>query len=181
MPDVFRVSATGAGVTYYPEFVARELGYFADENLDVVTDVPPNKDLVATNIAADTADAALGGIWRPLMYRGRLKTFSVFLQVCDRFGGVVLGRPSDTPFAWTDLIGKLVLVPSGAPSPWLLLQGILRRAGVDATRVKFLQDLTGPEMHALFRGGMGDYLLSAPPVSDVLGVWVTSENWSVTG
>ena len=37
--DIVRISSTGAGVNYFPEFVARELGFFADEGLDVKVEV----------------------------------------------------------------------------------------------------------------------------------------------
>ena len=40
--DAVRISSTGAGVNYYPEFVARELDFFADEELHVTVDVRCN-------------------------------------------------------------------------------------------------------------------------------------------
>ena len=43
--DIVRISATGAGVNYFPEFVARELGFFADEGLDVTVEVLGNAEL----------------------------------------------------------------------------------------------------------------------------------------
>ena len=40
--DIVRVSATGAGVNYFPEFIARELGFFADEGLEAKVEVLGN-------------------------------------------------------------------------------------------------------------------------------------------
>jgi len=67
MADGIRVSATGAGVNYSPEFLARELGYFEDEDLDVVTEAPGHGPYVPRALADGGADIGLGGIWRPLM------------------------------------------------------------------------------------------------------------------
>lgn len=65
--DAVRVAATGAGLGYYPSFVAAELGFFADENLEVHVDVP-GPWRVAQMLRSGDADIVLGGIWRPLMY-----------------------------------------------------------------------------------------------------------------
>jgi NitT/TauT family transport system substrate-binding protein len=163
-----RVAATGAGVAYYPAFVAQEFGYFADEGLEVETTVPGLGPWVARALASGEADVALGGIWRPLMYRGRLTTLYAFAQLCDRCPFVLLSRHRVERFTWKDLVGRTVLVPDGAPSPWIMLQGVLRLAGVDQAEIRFIQQLGSEEMIELFGHGLGDYLVAAPPTSEVL-------------
>ena len=155
MRDKVRIAATGAGVAYYPEFVARELGYFEAEDLDVETTVPGLGPWVARALTARTAEVALGGIWRPLMYRGRLATLYAFAQLCDRCPFLLLSRRPAGSFEWRQLIDRTVIVPDGAPSPWILLQGILRQTGTDVGRIRFLQQVQRDEAVELFRAGRG--------------------------
>jgi NitT/TauT family transport system substrate-binding protein len=166
--DVLRVSATGAGISYYPEFLARELGYFADERLRVETEAPGHGPWVVRAIDDGRADVVLGGIWRPMMYRGRLATYRTFAQLCDRAAGVLVSRRPVEGFTWSDLLGKSVLLPDGAPSPWMLLRGVLLRAGVDLSGIRFIQDFLASEATDLFRGGLADFYLTGPPTSDLL-------------
>ncbi|MBI4182487.1 MAG: ABC transporter substrate-binding protein [Proteobacteria bacterium] len=168
MPDRLRISATGAGVSYYPEFLARELGYFADEDLEVVTEAPGHGPWVARALRERTAEVVLGGIWRPLMYRGRLDAFVAFAQLCVRCPTLVIGRRAAPNFRWADLIGRTVVVPDGSPTPNMAFVGILRRKGVDPEKVNIVEDFHADEALSLFRGGLGDFFLAGPPGSDAL-------------
>ena len=82
MSEALRVSATAAGISYYPEHVARVLGFFEDEGLVVTTEAPGHGPWVTRAVLGGQADMALGGIWRPLMYRGRLDDFMSFALLC---------------------------------------------------------------------------------------------------
>ena len=168
MGDIVRISATGAGVPYYPEFVARALGFYEALNLDVVVDVFGNGPVVPRNIAAGTGDIGLGGIWLPMLYRGRVTSFYPFAQLCDRYSGVVVARQPMENFSWSDLAGKIVLSPAGAPNTHTILHGILRRNGVDASSMRLVADFVNEEASNLFRGGFGDFYVLQPPASTLL-------------
>jgi len=165
--DVVRISSTGAGVNYYPEFVARELGFFAGEGLDVRVEVLGNGPGVPREVGSGAADVGLGGIWLPMLYRGRLHTFMPFAQLCNRLAAVLLARKPVERFRWADLSGRIVVAPGGAPNFWMVVASTLRRAGVDPFSVRFVADFMGEEAINLFRGGFGDFFIGMPPVSDV--------------
>lgn len=168
MGDLVRISATGAGIPYYPEFVARALGFYEALNLDVVVDVFGNGPVVPRNIAAGTGDIGLGGIWLPMLYRGRVESFYPFAQLCDRYSGVVLARQPMDSFSWSDLEGQIVLSTAGAPNTYTILHGILRRNGVDGSTVRLIADFVNEEASNLFRGGFGDFYILQPPASTLL-------------
>jgi NitT/TauT family transport system substrate-binding protein len=165
--DIVRISSTGAGVNYYPEFVARELGFFADEGLDVKVEVLGNGPGVPREVGSGAADIGLGGIWLPMLYRGRLHTFMPFAQLCNRLAAVLLARKPIERFSWADLPGRIVVAPGGAPNFWMVVASTLRRAGVDPFGVRFVADFMAEEAINLFRGGFGDFFIGMPPVSDV--------------
>ncbi len=169
MMDRIRITATGAGLSYYPEFVARELGYFEDEDLLVETQAPGHGPWVTRALRDGSADIALGGIWRPLMYRGRLEKLCPFAQLCVRCPSLVVGRAPIEGARWSDLVRRKVVVPDGSPTPLMALLGILRRHRVDPWQVKWISDFHHEEAWSLFRGGLGDFYVASPPASDVLG------------
>jgi NitT/TauT family transport system substrate-binding protein len=168
MGDIVRISATGSGIPYYPEFVARALGFYEDLGLDVVVDVFGNGPVVPRNIASGAGDIGLGGIWLPMLYRGRVADFFPFAQLCDRYSGVVLARQPMASFSWSDLAGKIVLSTAGAPNTYTILHGILRREGVDASSMRLVADFVNEEATNLFRGGFGDFYVLQPPASTLL-------------
>ncbi|MDP6603414.1 MAG: ABC transporter substrate-binding protein [Rhodospirillales bacterium] len=168
MSDRIRVAATGAGVNYYPEFLARELGYFEDEGLKVLTEAPGHGPYVPRALAEGAVEIGLGGIWRPLMYRGRLSSFMPFTQLCLRCPNHVLAREPRSDFDWTDLIGRKVLVPDGSPTPFIYLVAILKENGIDPGAVRFIRDFHAAETEDLYRGGLGEFVVTASPLSEVL-------------
>ena len=169
MTDLVRVADSGSGVYYAPQYLALELGFFAEEGLQVETEVPGGARLVEY-LSSGRADVALGGIWRPLMYRSRLETLVAFAMLCARNPQVLVARnpPQGDGFAWQDLVGRSVILPAGAPSPGMFLSSILRRAGVDASGVRFVRDLQEQETVRLFRAGLGDFYLAMPPLAEEL-------------
>ena len=92
MTDLIRISATGSGVNYYPEFLARELGFYEEEGLTVQVAVHGNGPVVPREVGSGAADLGLGGIWLPMLYRGRVHTFMPFVQLCNRLDAVLLSR-----------------------------------------------------------------------------------------
>jgi len=158
--DRFHVSATGRAVNYLPEYVACELGYFRDVDLEVTAEVPQPWTKVLDHINAGAAQAALGGVWVPLMYRARVRDYFAFAQVSGRCPMAIVHRNSGKPFRWDSLYDNVVLVTGGnGSSPFLYLSGLLYRAGVEAARIRFVHDLSTPMLAELFVGGMGDALV----------------------
>lgn len=169
MSDVVRISSTGAGVNYYPEFVARHLGFYQDEGLRVDVEVLGNGPGVPHAVGSGSADVGLGGIWLPILYRNRLDTFIPFAQLCNRLAAVLLARePLAQPFRWADLQGKIILAPGGAPNFWMVVAAGMRAAGLDPSSVRFVADFVGDEVVNLFRGGFGDFFVGMPPLADTL-------------
>src|SRR5262249_26814966 len=115
---------------------------------------------VLDDINSGAAEAALGGIWVPAMYHGRVRNYVVFAQLNARFPMALLTRTAPEPFAWQSLEGKVVLVPgAGGAAPYLFFAGLLRESGIDVAGIRFVHDLSGDMLASLFAGGMGDALV----------------------
>lgn len=158
----FHVTATGHSLNYLPEYMAGRLGLFASQGLEVTADVPRPWDLVLHELRQGEADAALGGVWVPSMYRDRVHRYTAFAQVANRAPLAIVGRGASAKcgFDFADLRGRTVLMKgSNGASVGLFLKTLLREKSIDPRDVNYIQDLDGAMLSELFVGGMGDYLL----------------------
>jgi NitT/TauT family transport system substrate-binding protein len=91
-----------------------------------------------------------------------------FAEVCSRSGFFLLSREPRPGFRWGDLVGRTVLSFAEAPTPWQCLLTVLRRNGVDPTRVRIERHRPTSEAVAAFRAGEGDFLEQPQPVVERL-------------
>jgi len=160
----FHITATGHSLNYLPEYVATWQGFFAEEELTVSATVPSPWDRVLEELRDGSADAALGGIWVPSMYRDRSTLYSPFAQVANRAPLAVVGREAPEDFSWSSLVGRTVSMKgSNGASVGMYVKLVLRENGIDPREVNFIQDLDGAMLSTLFAGGMGDYLVVDHP------------------
>lgn len=160
MPDRYHVSATSHWPNYLPEYVAAARGYFADEDLEFSRDAPDDWTVVLKKLADGTADAVLGGLWVPAMYKGRGRDYVAFAQLNATNPKAILARDPSPGFVLSDLEGKLVLAPgAGGTAPYMHTAGLMRKVGVDLSKVDFIRDLSSSVLTELFLGGMGDAIV----------------------
>lgn len=159
--QTFNLTATGHNLNYLPQYIAQRHGFFQDQGLELVTDIPTPWDGVLDALAAGEADMALGGIWVPSMYRERVENYTVFAQIANRCPLALLKHGSPEGFKLTDVAGKTVLMKSGGgASVGLFFKMLLRENNIDARAVDYVQDLDGLMLGNLFQGGMGDFFVT---------------------
>jgi NitT/TauT family transport system substrate-binding protein len=157
-------------LTYVPHHVAENLGLFARYGLtvDVNYNSGPGGSWLADVLADGGADIARGGVWIPLMYRGRLEELRIFAQLCGRNTQVIVSREPCPNFRWSDLYGKKLLISASSTSQWMYLEGVLLENGVDLDRIKFIRDLDESTTNRLWRGGFTDFYLVYSPQAEAL-------------
>jgi NitT/TauT family transport system substrate-binding protein len=157
----YAVSATSHWPNYLPEYIAADHGYFAQEGLDFARWAPETWTDVLPDLDQGRAQAVLGGIWVPAMYHGRGREYRAFAQLNARNPKAIVTRRPTPDFHWSDLAGRTVLAPgAGSAAYYLHTAGLLRRAGVDPHRVRFIRDLSTGTLTELFHGGLGDFLIT---------------------
>jgi NitT/TauT family transport system substrate-binding protein len=165
-----RVTPSAPAPNYAPGYLAEDLGFFAQEGLKVDSTIVsgPGSSWLSDNLIDGLADIALGGVWIPLAYRDRIADLDPFALVCSRNPQVLIGRAPVENFTWDHAYGLTVLLPLSSTSQWLYLEGCLRDAGYDPTRITFVRDLEEQAMSRLWRAGLGDFILVFPPLSEDL-------------
>jgi NitT/TauT family transport system substrate-binding protein len=156
-------------IFYAPLPVAIRGGHFAAEGLEVDPETPALAAGTVDALLSGVADVSLSGIMRSfeLLDRGGARLVH-FAAVNDRNGFFLLSREPRPRFAWPDVVGRTIISFGGAPTPWLCMQAVLRRHGVDPARVTFRRDLSTPDAIAAFRAGQADFIEHGPPVIDQL-------------
>lgn len=168
-PGRLRVVQAFRSIFYAPLPIAIHGGHFAAEGLEIeLATAEPAAATVDALLSGD-ADVALSGLMRSfeLLDRGGAR-LPHFAGVNDRNGFFLVSRDPRPGFGWSDLIGRTVISFGGAPTPWLCMQAVLRRHGVDPARVRFLRGLSTPDAVAAFRARKAEFLEHGPPVVDQL-------------
>ncbi|WHU46402.1 ABC transporter substrate-binding protein [Gordonia sp. L191] len=156
------ISATSHALNYLPAYLADSDGLFARRGLDVELIARDPWTGVLDDLAADSAEVALGGLWVPAMYAGTATQFTTFAQLNHQFPKALVVRTDALvgEFAWTDMEGTTILAPGiGGSAPYAFTAGLMREAGADPRSVTFLRDLSTPMFLDLFRGGLGDAIV----------------------
>ncbi len=154
-------------VFYAPQYVAMELGFFADEGLDIVLTNGGGADKVMTAVVSGQSDIGLAGPEACIYVynQGKDDYPVIFGQLTKRDGSFLVGRSGDD-FHWSDLNGKTVIGGRAGGVPEMTLEYVMRHNGVipqeDATVDTSVQFNM---MAGAFTGGQGDYVTLFEPTA----------------
>lgn len=168
MPEAIRVVVAFPLPFYTPIWAARRMGALEAESLTATILVPTPGQTVDL-IQRGEADVALSGVMRSFVLADRGgPRLTAIAEVNSRDGFLLLSRTPAEAFAWRDLErGRLILFGE-APTPWMCLQAVLRRHGVDPGRLSLIRDLSVADATRAFLAGDGDYLETPQPNGEEL-------------
>ena len=154
---------------YAPVYLARRLGLFAAEGLDATIASPePGKTIDA--IASGEADIAVSGVMRAHVAAGLAapRRLVAIAEINSRDGFVLVSRKPPGAFRWADLGGMRLILFAEAPTPWMCLQHVLRREGVDRDEIALIRGLPAEQAIEALRTDRGDYLQTTLPAAEEL-------------
>lgn len=168
--DKFHVSATGLSMNYLPQYLAEELGYFKDVDIEVTNSVPADWTQVLKDVDSGAAQAALGGIWVPSIYKQHgIRDYFAFAKLSSKCPMILVSRSPIENFTWNSLEGKRILCPGGnGISPYMFLSGCMREHGVDMSDVDWIHDFTAGMLFEGFKCGWGDIIVLPPHMAEIL-------------
>jgi len=155
-----RLVETFHTVFYAPLYVAKQLGVFEAEGLEVIPHTLAPGDNSYDALKGGRADMALGGPMRSLVAaEAGDAAFPVsFIEVNSRDGFMLLARRPVQAFRWYDLEGKSVVSYREPPTPLMCLLSVLKRERVLVDKVKLLTEALVPMAIEDFRWGRGDFI-----------------------
>ena len=166
MSATIRIASAGLEMTGLPILVAGALGYLDAEDLRVEFSGHNGGPDAARAVLDGEADLGIGGLWRPLMYRGRVVDLTVIGQIMARAAITLVRRRPREDWTAGHLAGTVVIDASAAPSPRALIEGLVSEAGEAPVRI--ITGLGAKEASSVFLGGLGDFLVASPTTATAL-------------
>jgi len=166
-----RVSEVTRSVFYAPQYVAIELGFFADEGLEIDLITGDGADRVMTALLTGAVDIGFSGPEATIYVfnEGRADYAVVFAQVTKRDGSFLIAREPMPDFEWTDIIGSHVLPGRRGGMPFMALEYVVRQHGVvPGDDVYFDSSIQFAAMVGAFLGGTADFVTAFEPVASTI-------------
>lgn len=162
-----RLNEVTHSVFYAPQYLAMELGYFADEGLDIELTNGGGADKVMTAVVTGQSDIGLAGP-ESCVYiyaQGKEDYPRVFAQLTKRDGSFLVGR-SEEDFAWENLRGTTIIGGRAGGMPEMTLEYVMKKNGV-VPNVDCVVDTSVQfnMMAGAFTGGQGDYVALFEPTA----------------
>ena len=158
-------------IFYAPQYAAIELGYFADEGIDLTLVNGAGADKVMTAlISGDAQIGFMGSEASIYVYQEGSQDYAVnFAQLTQRAGNFLVGRQPEDNFKWENLKGKKVLGGRAAGMPQMVFEYILKKHGLDPkTDLDIDQSINFGLTAAAFTSNDADYTVEFEPFATTL-------------
>lgn len=158
-------------IFYAPQYAALSLGFFEEEGLDIQLSNGQGADAVMAAVLSGNIDIGFAGPEASIYVynEGKEDYTQVFAQVTRRDGSFLIARQPDDNFSWDKVKGKVVLPGRKGGVPYMALEHVLRKNGVDPAKDTTLDNsVQFSMMTAAFTGGTGDYVTAFEPTGSML-------------
>jgi NitT/TauT family transport system substrate-binding protein len=158
-------------IFYAPQYAAIQLGYFADEGLELELSNGQGADKVMSAVLSNNIEIGFAGPETSVYVynEGKEDYTQVFALMTQRDGSLLMGRQPDPDFTWDKLRGKTILPGRKGGVPYMTLEYVLRKNGLDPAKDTVLDNsIQYALMTGAFTGGTGDYVTVFEPTASML-------------
>ncbi|HEX3039741.1 MAG TPA: ABC transporter substrate-binding protein [Caproiciproducens sp.] len=158
-------------IFYAPQYAAISLGYFKEEGIQIDLSNGQGADKVMSAVLSDKVNIGFAGPEASIYVynEGKADHTQVFAQLTQRDGSFLVARKPDPSFTWDKLRGKVVLPGRKGGVPYMTLEYVIRKNGLDPQKdVTLDNSIQFALMAGAFTSGTGDYVaLFEPTASSV--------------
>lgn len=165
-----RLNEVTRSVFYAPQYVAIAQGFFEEEGLDIEITTGQGADKVMTAVLAGQSDIGFAGPEASIyVYNEGKEDFTqVFAQLTKKDGSFLVSRTEDKDFKWTNLKGKTIIPGRKGGVPYMTLEYVLKKNGLNpATDVVLDDSIKFDLMAGAFTGGTADYVTLFEPTASM--------------
>lgn len=158
---LIKVNEVTRSVFYAPQYVAINNGYFKEYGLEIELTTGQGADAVMTAVLANQADIGFAGPEASIYVynEGKEDYCQVFAQMTKRDGSFLVARKDKDKFNWQDLKGKTVIPGRKGGVPYMTLEYVLKKNGIDPQKDLILDDSIKFDLMAgAFASGNADYV-----------------------
>ncbi len=163
-----RVNEVTRSVFYAPQYVAISKGFFKEHNINIELTTGQGADKVMTAVLANQSDIGFAGPEAAIYVynEGKEDYAQVFAQMTKKDGAFLVSRINTSNFKWTDLKGKTVIPGRKGGVPYMTIEYVLRKNGIDPQKDLILDDSIKFDLMAgAFTGGTADYVTLFEPTA----------------
>lgn len=169
--DKVTVCEVTHSIFYAPQYAAIELGFFGEEGIDIELSNGQGTDKVMAAVLSGNIDIGFAGPEASIYVynEGKEDYTQVFAQMTQRDGSFLVGRKKDASFSWDKIRGKTILPGRKGGVPYMALEYVIRKNGVDPYKDVVLDNsIQFALMAGAFTSGTGDYVTLFEPTASML-------------
>lgn len=165
-----KVNEVTRSVFYAPQYVAINNGYFKENGMEIELSTGQGADAVMTAVLANQCDIGFAGPEASIYVynEGKEDYTQVFAQMTKKDGSLLIARNETDNFSWQDLKGKTLIPGRKGGVPYMTLEYVLRKNGIDPQKDVTLDDSIKFDLMAgAFASGNADYVTLFEPTASL--------------
>lgn len=165
-----KVSEVTRSVFYAPQYVAINNGYFKKNGIDIELTTGGGADTVMTAVLSNQVDIGFAGPEASIYVynEGKEDYCQVFAQMTKKDGSFLVAKSKDDNFSWQNLKGKTVIPGRKGGVPYMTLEYVLRKNGIDPkTDLKLDDSIKFDLMAGAFTSGDAEYVTLFEPTASL--------------
>ena len=165
-----KVNEVTRSVFYAPQYVAISEGFFAKHEIDIDLTTGQGADAVMTAVLANQCDIGFAGPEASIYVynEGKEDYTEVFAQLTKKDGSFLISKTKTDNFSWQDLKGKTVIPGRKGGVPYMTLEYVLKKNGIDPQKDLTLDDSIKFDLMAgAFASGNADYVTLFEPTASL--------------
>lgn len=167
---LLKVNEVTRSVFYAPQYVAISNGFFEEQGLEIELTTGQGADAVMTAVLSNQCDIGFAGPEASIYVynEGKEDYTEVFAQLTKKDGSFLVARIDTDNFSWQDLKGKLVIPGRKGGVPYMTLEYVLKKNGIDPQKDLTLDDSIKFDLMAgAFASGNADYVTLFEPTASL--------------
>jgi len=167
---LIKVNEVTRSVFYAPQYVAINNGYFKEYGLEIELTTGQGADAVMTAVLANQCDIGFAGPEASIYVynEGKEDFCQVFAQMTKKDGSFLVARNDTNKFSWQDLKGKTVIPGRKGGVPYMALEYVLKKNGINPQTDLVLDDSIKFDLMAgAFASGNADYVTLFEPTASL--------------
>ena len=165
-----KVNEVTRSVFYAPQYVAINNGYFKENELNIELTTGQGADAVMTAVLSNQCDIGFAGPEASIYVynEGKEDYTQVFAQLTKKDGSFLVARNQTENFSWQDLKGKTVIPGRKGGVPYMTLEYVLKKNGINPQKDTTLDDSIKFDLMAgAFASGNSDYVTLFEPTLSI--------------
>jgi len=165
-----RLNEVTRSVFYAPQYVAIAQGYFEKEGLEIEITTGQGADKVMTAVLAGQSDIGFAGPEASIYVynEGKEDYTEVFAQMTKKDGSFLVSKTENKDFKWTDLKGTTVIPGRKGGVPYMALEYVIKKNGMNPQTDMVLDDSIKFDLMAgAFTGGNAEYVTLFEPTASM--------------